>query len=154
MILNMLQKRCRIFKTITAQALFLYVMYTFFFSRVQLGCKSGLCTIRPHLMLYCASHYTYKLHLLVTCLMLSTHLIHGLPFAQVPLASIFIVCYTHPQNESLQRNLSYLLMPVYSLGTWTIDYRSPLDPAFRHGDNFLPVVEAYPMFFTSNSMSH
>ena len=31
-------------------------------------------------------------------------------------------------------------MPVYSLGAWTIDESSPLDPALRHGDNFMPGV--------------
>ena len=33
-----------------------------------------------------------------------------------------------------------LLMPVYSLGAWTIDESSPLDAALRQGDNFLPGV--------------
>ena len=41
---------------------------------------------------------------------------------------------------------TYLLMPVYSLGAWAIDERSPPDPALRHGDNFLPGVLHLPHF--------
>ena len=33
-----------------------------------------------------------------------------------------------------------LLMPIYSLGAWAIDQSSPLDPALRQGDHFLPGV--------------
>ena len=40
------------------------------------------------------------------------------------------------QGRSWQN--TYLLMLVYWLGAWTIDERSPLDPALRHGDTFLP----------------
>ena len=36
--------------------------------------------------------------------------------------------------------LTYLLMPIYSLGGWSIDQSSPQDPALRQGDNFLPGV--------------
>ena len=46
---------------------------------------------------------------------------------------------------------SPLLMPVYSLGAWAIDESSPLDPALRHGDNFLPGVPHF--LHTSESMS-
>ena len=46
--------------------------------------------------------------------------------------------------------LTYLLMPVYSLGAWAIDQSSPPDPALRQGDNFLP---GYLIALTSDSMS-
>ena len=42
--------------------------------------------------------------------------------------------------------LTYLLMPVYSLGAWAIDQSSPPDPALRHGCNFLPGVPHLPRF--------
>ena len=42
--------------------------------------------------------------------------------------------------------LTYLLMPVYSLGAWAIDQSSPPEPALRHGCNFLPGVPHLPRF--------
>ena len=44
------------------------------------------------------------------------------------------------------KSVTYLLMPVYSLGGWAIDQSSPPDPALRHDCNFLPGVPHLPRF--------
>ena len=41
-------------------------------------------------------------------------------------------------RDRQMQQLTYLIMLVYSLEAWTIDYSSPPDPVLRHGDNFLP----------------
>ena len=49
-------------------------------------------------------------------------------------------------NGIMHPLLTYLLMPVYSPGARAIDQSSPLDPALRQGDTFLPGVPHLPLF--------
>ena len=63
--------------------------------------RSGFCTTLLHLLLPSTpSLHTYS----YSCLMLSIHLIHVLPFARVPLTFIFIVCFI--RMCPYQRNLA------------------------------------------------
>ena len=56
---------------------------------------------------------------------------------------IFVSGYPTDPNFYI---LTYLLMPVYSLGAWAIDQSSPPDPVLHHGSNFLPGVPHLPRF--------